>query len=1013
MKKSITQGLNEAGGLVTQGLNAAPVAAAAPAQVEPLFPSPIRWPGQRKKLVARVQRGEGNPQASISEANRMFRLKHGGAGEQPEARLPARDIRSVEEVTRGLGLDSQRAQQVSMLVGETRADGGAKSQTHRLFLGLDRLNTTLRAMRDVPSETRMEIARRARAYWMNTQQTDYGKEPTVRAPLRPQARENLTMKKSAHGVQKSLLDVLDADPLVKKMTPPSKKTVGAKKTIGGAKKTVGAKGPAKESWSQQRERELNEAYAAKQAAAKSAPKQAAPGAKAGPPKGAPAAPQGAPPAGPPKKGGEDLFAGAAARAAAAAPQPLGAPKPGKAPKGPQMGGASMEGAKGAVSLDTPPPGFTAIPGSAKGGYHKQEGDHFVYWYPGVGITSTAAGEDRPGAASQGPAGAPKAGAAPAAGPQGAKGSQGPAGAPPSVLGMQGPAAGPQGPKGAPGGGAQAGAAQGKEHHRAEHEKHKAAARAAFAAGDNERGAAHRAAAEHHRHSFNAASYAEHGQTWNRGKPPPPMPEQFVQQGAMGVGADPVGESYGRAQSGVAEGEDGERQTAADPRQRHVPESETVKAMREALGKSVNVLADLSAAHDHLASLKAKKKQIAASGHPLARRLVSQCDAEIAATRHDIVQLEDAHGHAMKEVAKLQGQMRSEQIKANPIFRTLMGAFQSLAGMGQKLTGKKGEDAQGAQPGQASEEQPEALGEEPDDESAPEGTAGEDESAPQGPRDQIDLAARRAKALGASEDDGTFDVSAAAKEQQRKQALEAGASPDVLDALDAQGGERIDPAQARNGKEDKAANMQRVLAVLGEEHSPDAPSEADAALADLPKPGEVPEPAAKKPAPKDVEADTGQWDADIAAKRKKIEEAESAEDEALAPYADMSTLDRLKAMGGAWAPGGEAATSPTQAARSEVRTRAKSGPSRKPESKPEKGTLATGPKKKRTPPAQLSEAQKSMIVDGTERLVKSEAFARVLRLAPKVDRMLKAASAPRLVVKRAPRPDLIALYSARV
>jgi len=989
-------------------------------------------PGVAKKLVVRAQRGDGTAQATVSAANRMFRLKNGGAGEQPEARLASRDIRSAEEVTRGLGLDSRRDAQLQTLVRETRADGGAKSQTHRLFLGLDRLNTTMRSMRDIPSETRMEIARRARALWMNTQQTDYGsKEPTVRAPQRPQVRDDRSMKKSQRFVTGS-------ETLVKKMTP----------TKSG--KTVVAKKPAKESWSQQRERELNEAYKAKQAAAKqakteakSAPKgkgaapaagpAAAPQAPAGamPASQAPAAPVAAPkpaagpagaqagppapkatqkPAAPaPKGGGEDIIGAAAARTAGPAAGPLGAPKPGKAPKGakgPAMGGADASGAKGAVSLDTPPPGFTAIPNSKKGGYHKQQGTDWIYWYPGVGITTTAMGEDNAHGGAAQPAGAAPAGK-PGAGP--AAPAQGAGKPPASVLGMKTPGAAPQGAQGA---GAQGGGpgSSDKEKHRGEVTKHRAAAKAAAASGDQEQAQAHFAAAEHHRHEFNRKSAGEYGQTYKNGKPAPPLPEQFAQQAEMGQSGDPIADSYGRAQSGMAQDESGERSTAADPRERHVPESETVKGMREALGKSVNVLADLSAAHDHLSALKAKRKQIAASGHPLARRLVSQIDAEVAATRHDIVQLEDAHGHAMKEVAKWQSQMRTEQIKANPIFRALMGAFQALAGMGQKLMGggaKPGEEQPQGQPGAAEE-----MGEEQPDESAPEEGGdeatdeGEDE-APQGPRDQLDLASRRERALRG--DDGEFDVSGLAKQHERQQALDAGASPDVLDALDArEGGDGM--AQPRNGRDDKAANMQRVLAVLGEKHAPGgeaegpsvgAPEEGEddaaSAIASLPQPDEQPMRAQKpaQAAPKDVEEDTGQWDADLAAKRKKITDAEKDEEETLAPYAGMDTMSRLKALKF----GEERGT----------------GSAKQPNPNSEKGTMQTGMRKKKKPaPAQMSEAQKSMIIDASERLVKSHAAARIMRLAPRVDALLKAASAPRFVIDRRPRADhLFALYSSRV
>jgi len=54
--------------------------------------------------------------------------------------------------------------------------------------------------------------------------------------------------------------------------------------------------------------------------------------------------------------------------------------------------APWKAPKQAVSLK-PPAGFTPIPNSKHGGYHKRVGNHFVYWYPGVGEVQNALGED--------------------------------------------------------------------------------------------------------------------------------------------------------------------------------------------------------------------------------------------------------------------------------------------------------------------------------------------------------------------------------------------------------------------------------------------------------------------------------------------------------------------------------------------------------------------------------------------------------------------------------------------
>ena len=46
-----------------------------------------------------------------------------------------------------------------------------------------------------------------------------------------------------------------------------------------------------------------------------------------------------------------------------------------------------------LAHDKPPAGFTPIPGSKHGGWHKRVGDHFEYWYPGIGVVSAAHAND--------------------------------------------------------------------------------------------------------------------------------------------------------------------------------------------------------------------------------------------------------------------------------------------------------------------------------------------------------------------------------------------------------------------------------------------------------------------------------------------------------------------------------------------------------------------------------------------------------------------------------------------
>lgn len=95
------------------------------------------------------------------------------------------------------------------------------------------------------------------------------------------------------------------------------------------------------------------------------------------------------------------------------------------------------------SAQFPPPGFSPIPNSKAGGYHKQVGGKYVYWYRGVGLTSQSqeqgaapAGRGQqqqpagrqPGQQQQQPGGRPGAqqpagGARPAGGAQGGGASQ--------------------------------------------------------------------------------------------------------------------------------------------------------------------------------------------------------------------------------------------------------------------------------------------------------------------------------------------------------------------------------------------------------------------------------------------------------------------------------------------------------------------------------------------------------------------------------------------------------------
>ena len=127
------------------------------------------------KLRARVKAGYGELLAEQREANKVFRVD----GLQPFDPLP-RKAETLEDVTRGLGLERGTVDQIQKLVGETNPEFTQKTQTQRIFLAQRHLVETLRAMPFIDSDQRMEITKRARAYWKHNYQTEYERTPEVR-----------------------------------------------------------------------------------------------------------------------------------------------------------------------------------------------------------------------------------------------------------------------------------------------------------------------------------------------------------------------------------------------------------------------------------------------------------------------------------------------------------------------------------------------------------------------------------------------------------------------------------------------------------------------------------------------------------------------------------------------------------------------------------------------------------------------------------------------------------------
>jgi len=591
--------------------------------------------------------------AEQAEANRLFRTH-----EADEYTAPlARRARTPEDVTAGLGLDLVTERRVQQIVTEQRADFSKKGATQRSFLAANGLVETLRRI-DVPADTRMEITKRARAFWQNTQPTDYSKEPTVRARQGTQMRSNAKVHKSGVRYVRPLSKALPnkkpafappapvpgggaakPPPLpspapamaapasaANVRQPPSGYAPIPNSKIGGYRMKA-AKGwtywyPGAGLTSTPHPADAGKARAQRAAGESAAPVKAGKGAKppkpaAGPP-GAPAAPTQAG-AGPPAPAGPPAAPGGAPKPPAAPPHPAGAAPP-QAGAAPPQAGAAPGPSGGAPQAAGAPQATGPSKANAQAQVTKDHTGEKRQFHPEV-QAHTPAGKEND-----------------------------------------------------------------QQHHADEFQRHRAERAAAMRGGDQEKAKAHTFAMNFHADKHNRLRAASQGKDY---KPKGTYPGADAGEDGMGGGADTVAASYDRAGK---PGKDGKSSSAADPRERFVPESKSVSQMRETLGKAVNIMADLSQAHDHLSALKAKRLEAKRSGHPLARRMISQIDAEVAATKHDIVQLEDAHGHAMKEVLAHQSLLRNERIRANPIFRAFMNAMQSLSGLSDKIGAKLGEKA---------------------------------------------------------------------------------------------------------------------------------------------------------------------------------------------------------------------------------------------------------------------------------------------------------------------------------
>jgi hypothetical protein len=134
---------------------------------------------------SRLHAGDPGHFPAGTPPTRLRALARGGLGEQfavqhalarmarmTEDTAPVeRHVVTVEDVTRGLGLTPEDAGRVQKLIQDTPVEFTPKTQTHRIFLAKGRLVDTLRALQ-VPADTRLEIARRAGAWWRKAFDTE-------------------------------------------------------------------------------------------------------------------------------------------------------------------------------------------------------------------------------------------------------------------------------------------------------------------------------------------------------------------------------------------------------------------------------------------------------------------------------------------------------------------------------------------------------------------------------------------------------------------------------------------------------------------------------------------------------------------------------------------------------------------------------------------------------------------------------------------------------------------------
>lgn len=143
---------------------------------------------------------------SSMSSHKLRRLAATGQGEQLLPRLfetrdqsapQPRHVITIDDVTRGLGVDAPTAERVARVVVGTNVSFSTQGGSQRLVDGRGRLVEFLREQ-GVNSDVRQEIEKRALAFWRRTQKTDLQKEPKMRFVLKAELGESTLEKAGGH-----------------------------------------------------------------------------------------------------------------------------------------------------------------------------------------------------------------------------------------------------------------------------------------------------------------------------------------------------------------------------------------------------------------------------------------------------------------------------------------------------------------------------------------------------------------------------------------------------------------------------------------------------------------------------------------------------------------------------------------------------------------------------------------------------------------------------------------------